>query len=286
MTIPRLPVLWAAVLVFPGTGTLAASPPPQLPASPARVLGVSGRTTRLAVSLPGANLVRVQAEDGTLLQDLERIPEPLGLALSASRALVGSGTHGSVEVLDLRGRPQGALGAGQGEFLRPSDLAVSPVDGTILVVDSERREVALYDPVTLARTGTVGSGILTSPAAVAVAADGTIFIGDMVRGVVDRFNPAGAWLGSFTTFGSRPGQTVRPMGIDFDAAGRVYVVDSFLDQVLVYQPDGTFQTALGGFGTGPGLMRNPLDVWVDPATGVVWVTDSGDRELESFPPLP
>ena len=256
--------------------------------APARLVGMvlPNGDARLAVTVPGSGKVVLLNGSGLVLNEFDQIPQPLGLGVGNQKVYIGSVAHGSVQVFAFQARPLGALGAGQREFDRPSSIAVSPVDGRIYVVDAARKEIRAFDPGTLQEVSRIGDNVLVQPADVAVAADGTIFTADLVRGTVDRFNAAGSHLGTFTAFGSRPGQTVRPTSVDFDSQGRVYVVDAFLDQVVVYDAGGNFQTTVGAFGTGPGLMRNPLDVWVNPADGTIFVTDHGDLELETFPAIP
>ncbi|RMH05236.1 MAG: hypothetical protein D6702_00865 [Planctomycetota bacterium] len=277
----------AALPLLLALPAFAPSGNPAFDQAPARVVGAAvPGGLRVAVTIPSANKVVLLDQTGRTLKEFDPIPEPVGLGAGGGRVYVGSSAHGSVQVFDLQARPQGVLGAGNGEFERPTDIAVSPVDGRVFVVDAGRAEIRGFDPATGQEVARIGDGVLSQPSAVAIAADGTIFTGDLVRGVVDRFDAAGNHLGSFTTFGSNPGQTVRPTGIAFDARGRVYVVDTYLDQVDVYQADGTFITTLGAFGNGQGLMMNPLDVWVSPTNGAVLVTDLGDWELEVFPAVP
>ncbi len=281
-----LPFLLGSGL-FPLLAT-ALPPPQELEAPPTRVAGVAlpGGGARIALTLPGADAIALFDGAGNRLQTLSRIPGPLAVEVHGDRVYLGSQAHGAVTSFDFQARPQGQLGAGRGEFGRPSAIAVSPLDGRIHVVDAERREIRIFDPLSLQELGRLGDGFLKRPADLAFAADGSAYVADLLSGTIERFGPSGTPLGSFTRFGSDPGETVRPTGVTLDAAGRVYVVDSFLDHVNVYEANGLHLASLGGFGAGPGRMRNPLDVWVSPADGSVYVTDHGDRALEIFPALP
>ncbi|MBC8328781.1 MAG: hypothetical protein ISR76_08250 [Planctomycetes bacterium] len=238
------------------------------------------------MSFPSENAVRVLDGAGQVLKEFSGLPRPLGLGVGNGRIYVGLGGHGAVRVFDLQGSPKGWLGNGRQDFSRPTDIAVSPVDGRIYVLDAGRAEIRAFDPHTLKEVGRVGDGVLRQPAGLAVRADGGLLVGDLILGSVEAFDGAGLPSGSFTAFGSQPGQTVRPTGISIDPLGRVYVVDAFLDQVQVYSPTGALLAVRGEFGSGDGLMRNPLAVWVSPKDGRVWVTDSGDFEVEIFPMVP
>lgn len=277
-----------SVLLVVSLPLLASAAPAQeragFPSAPARVTGWSaGASDRVALSFPAEGVIRLLDANGSLIREFGSLPQPLGLAVAANRVYVGLGAHGAVRAFDFDARPRGWLGRGLGEFERPSDLAVSPLDGRIYVLDAGRGEVRIFDPLSLQEVGRVGDGVLAQPAGLLVAPDGSVLVGELIRGTVERFDAAGFHSGSFTNFGSQPGQTVRPTGLARDAQGRIYVADAFLDQVAVFRADGVFVRALGGFGTGPGLMRNPLAVWVSPGDGRVWVTDSGDLSVETFP---
>ncbi len=271
-------------------GFLAAPPPPQatgFSTPPARLAGYStAQGDRLAATFPSENCVRLFDGNGNLLKEFGELPRPLGLAAGNGRVYVGLGAHGAVRVFDLQGKARGSLGAGLHEFDRPTDIAVSPVDGRIHVLDAGRGEIRVFDPQTLQEVAQVGRGMLKQPAALAVRGDGSVLVGDLIAGSVQEYDAAGLYSGDFTAFGSAAGQTVRPTGITLDAAGRVYVVDAFLDTVQVFDAQGALLASRGEFGSGPGKMRNPLDLWVSGRDGRVWVTDSGDRELEVFPMVP
>jgi tripartite motif-containing protein 71 len=271
-------------------GFLAAPPAPQasgFSTAPARIAGFAApQGDRVAATFPGENCVRLFDGSGNLLKEFGELPRPLGLAAANGRVYIGLGAHGAVRVFDLQGKPRGELGAGLHEFERPTDIAVSPLDGRVHVLDAGRGEVRVFDPQTLQEVGRVGQGVLQQPAGLAVRTDGSVLVGDLIHGRVEVYDAAGLYAGDFTVFGSSAGQTVRPTGIALDAAGRVYVVDAFLDTVQVFDAQGALLATRGEFGAGPGKMRNPLALWVSGRDGRIWVTDSGDRELEVFPMVP
>jgi len=75
------------------------------------------------------------------------------------------------------------------------------------------------------------------------------------------------------------------------SAGRVYVADSAADRIDVYDADGTLALRFGSHGSGPGefSFTSPDGVGlggvgIDPATGTVYVADSGNRRIETFTP--
>ncbi len=257
------------------------------PSSAARLAGFStGGGDLLLMSFPQEDLLRLVNDQGQLVREFIEVRQPVGLAISTDRVYVGSSKTGAVEIYDLQGAALGHLGAGTGEFGRPTDIEVSPLSGEIYVVDASRQEIRIFDPLSLLQVGVLGDGYLTRPASLDIAADGSVLVGDLIQGSVEEFDQAGMYRGSFTTAGHADAETRRPTGITRDQFGRVYVSDALLNKVVVYETDGTFITTLGSYGSGPGLMRNPLDTWVSPSNGLVVVADLGDREVEVFPAVP
>src|SRR3954470_3145255 len=92
--------------------------------------------------------------------------------------------------------------------------------------------------------GQRGEGVLRFPQAVAVAPDGTIYVGDQFSHVVQAFAPDGTFLREWGVAGSEDGQLQAIGGIAVDASGNVYVADS-ANRVERFTSAGTF---LGSFG--------------------------------------
>ena len=213
--------------------------------------------------------------------------EPLGIGSSGNIVYVGSGKDGRVDLFKLKGwrieREGTSLGQGAGEFIRPVAIAVSPVTGLIHVADVNQPEVQVYDPNTLEKVGTVGTGVTKAPCGLAFNAAGDLFVSDMMDGLVYKFAVDGTYT-KFTRQGKYDGYTVRPFGLAVDDLGQVYVVDAYYGRVQVYQPSSAWIGNIGAIGRGPGLMETPLHLVVQPVTNRMWVTDTTDMEVESFDP--
>lgn len=119
----------------------------------------------------------------------------------------------------------GGLGAGPGQFDRPSGVAVTP-EGHVVVADANNRRLQVFDrDGALLRTITPppapAPGFLSMPRGIAVAADGTIAVADL----------AGARVVLFRADGSFVGQTAPSVGlqlpydVQYDPDGMLWVAD-------------------------------------------------------------
>src|SRR4051794_33994921 len=87
--------------------------------------------------------------------------------------------------------------------------------------------------------GQRGGGVLRFPQAVAVAPDGTIYVGDQFSHVVQAFAPDGTFLREWGVAGTADGQLQAIGGIAVDPSGVVYVADS-ANRIQRFAPDGGF----------------------------------------------
>jgi sugar lactone lactonase YvrE len=125
---------------------------------------------------------------------------------------------------------------------------------------------------------TVGSGTLTTPVGVSVAA-GELFVADGGSGAVYRFD----FSGLDTSWGQNPGNGVedQPAGIATDAAGNVYVTNRALDLVQRFDATGAFLTQWGGTGSANAEFVDPAGIAVGPS-GDVYVADTGNNRIQRF----
>jgi sugar lactone lactonase YvrE len=157
-------------------------------------------------------------------------------AVSAERTPAGTRGHQVVkfspsgEVLLVLGTP-GSPGDGPDHFNAPSDVVVA-VNGDIFVADGHG-DATNNRVVKLARDGTFikewgrtgyAPGEFRTLHAIAIDAQGRVFVGDRSNNRVQIFDQEGNVLAVWTQFG-------RPSGVFFDRAGRIYVADSESDNV-------------------------------------------------------
>ena len=94
----------------------------------------------------------------------------------------------------------------------------------------------------------------------AIASDGTIYIGDTAEAQVDIFSKELKYLKSFGSLGSGEGQFQQITSITIDHKDQIYVLDGYLATVQVFKKDGTFIRKWGEKGQLPNQLMTPIDL--------------------------
>ncbi len=142
----------------------------------------------------------------------------------------------------------------------------------------------------VASIGRRGAGVLRCPEALAFAPDGDLFVADQFSHVVQRFSPAGRFLGQWGSYGSGPGQFGAVDGLAVDGRGDVYVLDSTHDRVERFTATGRLLGewgrpggGLGEFDFGPGYGPDkPPGGGIAVGGGYVYVSDSAANRIVRF----
>lgn len=148
-------------------------------------------------------------------------------------------------------------------------------DGSFFVLDVGNKRVQAFDAKRrfIRAWGSFGGrpGEFTDPVGIAVAPDGTVWVLDDVRGVVEHDRPDGTVIGSFDPFADQPVND-GANSLAIDAAGNLYVSLVDPSQVLVFDPAGKPLRVIGAgtFAEQAGTMA------VDEA-GRLFVTQGPDR---------
>ncbi|MEE8639814.1 MAG: 6-bladed beta-propeller [bacterium] len=126
-----------------------------------------------------------------------------------------------------------------------------------------------------------GEGEFNHPYALDVAADGTVYVADLLDCRLQYFTPAGSFLGKWGTKGKGPGRFADPIGIAVGPDGKVYVADRSNHRVQYFTPNGSFVGEWGGEGSGLGQFDVPVDVAVS-REGRVYVADADNWRIQYF----
>ncbi|MGY3088124.1 sugar lactone lactonase YvrE [Hymenobacter sp. UYAg731] len=267
-----------------------------------------------ATTLAGARATKGNA-DG--LGSAARFYHPVGVAVAADGTLyVADGENHTIRKIMPDGTVSTAAGTagrkgtadGPGPAARfnlPHGVAVN-ADGVLYVADTFNHTIRKITPAghvtTLAgQPGHKGSADgpgatarFFHPAAVAVDAQGVLYVADNGNGTVRKITPAGvvttlAGDAHHSGHADGPGTTARfraPTGVAVDARGNVCVVDHLNALIRKIAPSGEVTTLAGSalrFGPNNGTgaaarFSGPGGIAVD-ASGTLYVTDSGNNTI-------
>jgi streptogramin lyase len=183
---------------------------------------------------------------------------------------------------------------GEGMFVFPHFLRVDG-EGNIWVVDGQGNpgqgnsgkghQATKFSPegkvlMTLGRAGIAGDGpdTFNQPSAVAIAANGDIFVADGHGGNTNarivKFSKDGKFIKTWGKKGTAPGEFDTPHALAFDSKGRLFVADRANDRIQIFDQDGKFLDEWKQFSRPSGLFIDRNDV--------IYVSDSESREREGY----
>lgn len=213
---------------------------------------------------------------------------PLAVAVDAfGRIYLSDDATGRVDIFDELWQPSGTLGAGAGEFLSATDIAVDPDPGfnLIYVADGRANSIKIYDadglPVRSFGGHGTGPGEFDYPSAVWVSPFGEVFVGDQNNDRVQVFDREGVFLRCFGAQGGGDRNFGRIQGLDGDADGRIYVADAFQGHVKVFDGAGAELAVIGSLGDRPGQFRTPFGLVID-GHNRLFVSSVNSGRLEVF----
>jgi DNA-binding beta-propeller fold protein YncE len=243
----------------------------------------------IVFDIPGKRYFEIGTEEpGGLVK-------PLGIDVAADGQLyVCDVSARRVMVYSAEGQYERALGTDL-PLQRPSDVALSPDDQRVYIVDtggvdSDNHYVYVLDSESgelIQRIGRRGEndGEFNLPLQATVAPDGTLYVVDSGNFRVEAFDSAGNFQASFGGVGRFPGQFARPKGIAADAAGNLYVIDTAFGNFQIFDSTGRLLMFIGERGQSgyPGKFMLPagIDVGND---GRIYVVDQFFRKVDVFRP--
>ena len=233
--------------------------------------------------LPGLSEARVP----TYKTAIYGVAKPLGIAVSPDGSRIyatQSGTPATTLVFDRDGNKVGELKppATPAVYHVPVYLTVSPVDGDVYVGDRAAGKIYRY-----AADGTYRSTIepkgdvdTMSPLGVAVAADGTLYVADVLSA-----KPAEHRILVLAPDGTvrkvlGKGELNYPNVIVLGKDGEVFVTDSNDGRIVVFDRNGTMSTLVAR-GVGDGDLGLPRGLSIDDQ-GRLFVADTTDHMVRVF----
>jgi S1-C subfamily serine protease len=114
-----------------------------------------------------------------------------------------------------------------------------------------------------------------------VGPDGTVYVLDVSKNRVRRFDADGTFLGAWGTEGNSPGEFHDPQSIAVGPDGSVYILDTGNTRVDRFTAQGTLVTTWGREGPAAGEFHLPTGIAVGP-DGTVYVADRGNNRIQRF----
>jgi DNA-binding beta-propeller fold protein YncE len=192
-------------------------------------------------------------------------------------------THVTICTVDSEYRADfGSYGAGDGQFIWPTAIAMDR-EGCVYISSESEHRIQKFSPTGkfLSKWGTPGGGEgeFDGPSGIVFDREDNLYVVDHFNSRVQQFTKDGKFLLQWGGKGDGPGQFDLPWGIGLDAAGNVYVADWHNDRVQKFTADGTFLAAYGTAGEGEGEFHRPSSVAVD-HDGHIYVADWGNNRVQ------
>jgi len=171
---------------------------------------------------------------------------------------------------------------------RPTGLAVDRERKLLYVVDSaslksKKHRVRVYDlngkhlrdlgPADGGDTKGSGDGQVYFPIYVAVASDGSVYVGDAMNFRIQVFDAEGNFLSKYGEHGDGPGTFARLKGLDFDSFGNLYVVDAGHSLVEMFNRELQILMAFGGDAPKLEFFTGPRAIAIHRGTNRIYVSN-------------
>jgi DNA-binding beta-propeller fold protein YncE len=194
-----------------------------------------------------------------------RLVQPVNVTIDdQGRKYVADPGRGQIVVFDAEDQYLRAYGT-PGDW-RPVDAV--PFAGRIYVADSAKGLVKVFDQESGELVKAIGdqgepAERLDRPTNVAFDHRGDLYVSDVGRFQVVKFDRDGHFKSAYGRPGDNLGHFARPKGIALDQEGRLYAVDASFNNVQMFDPDGRLLMYFGEAGAQPGNFQLPAKVTID-----------------------
>lgn len=166
-----------------------------------------------------------------------------------------------------------------------TDVVVSANGDRVWFADNDNHRLGSIGPDAAAPdfVGQIGEslGQFHYPFMLAVAADGDLFVSDVINARVQVLTGRGGPKGVVGRYGVALGNLYRPKGIAVDAAGDVWIADGRLGVVQVFRPDGELVDVLRDAQGMPLQLETPCGIAFDHA-GDLYVCEALPSRVRRF----
>ena len=142
-------------------------------------------------------------------------------------------------------------------------VAAVRYEDRIYVSDPDNSEIKVFDFNNGNLIKKFGKDSLDRPLNLAFDEQGYLFVSDLGRFQILKFDRDGHLLQAIGKLGLNYGHFSRPRGVAVDRSGKIYVVDASFYNVQVFRGNGQLLTFFGGGGTAPGNLVLPAQVSIN-----------------------
>ena len=217
--------------------------------------------------------------------------KPVGLTVHPDGRVFVADTHcHRVSIFDRDGRPLGTFGregAGPGEFLLPTDVAID-ADGFIYVSEYQGNDrISKWSPdlrfVTSFGEAPIQGLRLSRPAGLDIDGEQTLWVADACNHRIVRFSLDGDVLAAFGEFGPGPGQMRYPYDIAIAPDDTIMVCEYEGNRLQWFDKAGRSLRTWGRSGRNAGELFAPWGATYGPQ-GRVYIVDSLNSRVQVVQP--
>lgn len=207
---------------------------------------------------------------------------PIGVVAYKGKIYVSDSLLKKVFIFQSDGKPAGEF---QGEFDRPTSLAIDQTRGLIYVSDTLSHQIFIYNLEGI-RRGSIGKngsekGEFNFPTHLWVDSSGKLYVTDAMNFRIQIFSPEGKHEGMFGMLGDAYSELDKPKGVAVDSDGNIYVVDSIKDTVKIFNREGQLLLFFGEQGRDFGQFWLPSGIFID-SRNQIYVADTYNGRVQAF----
>jgi DNA-binding beta-propeller fold protein YncE len=243
---------------------------------------------RLYVADPGAcrvTVIDLKTGDALTIFEaaMDELQTPVGVVADpAGHIYVSDSELKKVLVFDEKGK---YLFRFEGDFERPTCLAIDTKNSTIYVADTLADTIYRYD-LSGKRVGSIGHrgalpGEFNFPTHLFVDGNGLLHVTDAMNFRVQIFSRSGKFVETFGSIGDAYGNLDKPKGVAADSHGNIYVVDSIKDTVKIFDREGKLLLFFGEKGMNLGQFWLPAGIFIDNKNRI-YVADPYNMRVQAF----
>lgn len=177
----------------------------------------------------------------------------------------------------------GTQGAADGQFVRPTGIAIDNSSNNVFVLDSGNNRVQVFDThgKFIAKWGSKGSGDgqFDSPSGISIDPVGNIYITDSGNSRIEKFTSDGSFLTQWKTGSDSSANPSYLSGISISPSGNVYYTSTLSDEFIKDSTDGKELLKFGSNGLGDGQFSFPTSIVNN---GFIYIFDNNNHRIQKF----